>query len=153
MADLTVTITEAVTINNSPRGGTNTITETGINNTVERNETIAASQTTTILNFGQAPHSSDGAIDIDLVKYLRVTNTDLTSSITIATVGTATTQHYLLRPGASFVFFAAKDIQKGVGSVSPITAETGTLTDDLSKIQARPTGEAAATIEVFVAAS
>ena len=74
MADLTVTISESVTINGALRGSANSITTTGIVDTFERVLTAAHSQTTTICSFAATPHTSAGALDVENCKYLRITN-------------------------------------------------------------------------------
>ena len=76
MADLQITISESVVINGSDRGSTNTLTTTGINNTFQRTLTAAHSNITTIAEFATANHTSESAIDLNDVRYCRVTNLD-----------------------------------------------------------------------------
>ena len=81
MANLTVTLTESVTLNGSVRGSTNQLTITGIEQVMERIVTIPANNDTTVLLTKQTVHSSDSAIDIDDTKYIRITNLDSTNSV------------------------------------------------------------------------
>ena len=64
MANLTVTITESVTLNGSVRGSTNQLTITGIEQVMERIITIPGSADTTVLLTKQTVADSDSAIDI-----------------------------------------------------------------------------------------
>ncbi len=84
MANLTVTITESVTLNGSVRGSTNQLTITGIEHVMERIVTIPASADTTVLLNKSGVNTSDGAIDIQDTKYIRITNLDSTNSVTLS---------------------------------------------------------------------
>ena len=59
MADLSVTITESVTLNSKARGNTISKTFAGINNTIEKLVTCLANNDTTILKCGPTGHTSD----------------------------------------------------------------------------------------------
>ncbi len=84
MANLTVTLTESVTLNGSVRGSTNQLTITGIETILERIVTIPASADTTVLLNKSGVNTSDGAIDIQDTKYIRITNLDSTNSVTLS---------------------------------------------------------------------
>ena len=84
MADLTTTITETVTINGTNRGSTNTLTITGIEHTFERVVTIPADADGTVLLTKDTITSSDGAVDIQDTKYIRITNLDDTNSVNLS---------------------------------------------------------------------
>jgi len=84
MADLTTTITESVTINGSTRGSTNTVTITGIEHTFERVVTIPSGADSTVLLNKATIASSDGAVDIQDTKYIRVTNLDSTNNVNLS---------------------------------------------------------------------
>ena len=92
MADLTVTITESVTLNNALRGSTNQITTTSVVDVLERILTCAHSNTTTIAVFNSTPHGAAGALDVENAKYVRVTNLSTTDDLTLAFV-TANTNY------------------------------------------------------------
>ena len=79
MADLTVTITESVTINGAVRGSTNELTTSDIIDTFERTITCTHSQTTIVAEFGATPHAAGSNLDRDNVKYFRITNLDATN--------------------------------------------------------------------------
>ena len=84
MANLTITLTESVTLNGSVRGSTNQLTITGIEHVMERIVTIPASADTTVLLNKSGVNTSDGAIDIQDTKYIRITNLDSTNSVTLS---------------------------------------------------------------------
>ncbi|QDP55509.1 MAG: hypothetical protein Unbinned176contig1000_46 [Prokaryotic dsDNA virus sp.] len=84
MADLTVSLTETVTINGTNRGSTNTHTISGIEHTFERVVTVPANSDTTVLVTKDTVASSDGAIDIQDCKYIRITNLDSTNNINLS---------------------------------------------------------------------
>ena len=84
MANLTVTVSESVTLNGAVRGNTNELTITGIEQVLERIVTIPASADTTVLLTKATVASSDGAIDIQDTKYIRITNLDSTNSVTLS---------------------------------------------------------------------
>jgi len=68
MADLSVTISESVTLNGSVRGNTNTLTVSDIIDAFERVVTCPALQTTTIATFATNVYDSVGAIDTENAK-------------------------------------------------------------------------------------
>lgn len=84
MADLTTTVTDSVTINGSVRGSSNTLTITGIEHTFERVVTIPADTDGTVLLTKDTITSSDGAVDIQDTKYIRITNLDSTNSVNLS---------------------------------------------------------------------
>ena len=84
-ATLTVTISESVTLNGQDLGATNEKTIASINEIYKRIVTCPANSETTLAHF----HSSvaDGTLaplDIDDVKYIRITNLDDTTSVTLS---------------------------------------------------------------------
>ena len=84
MADLTVTITEAVTLNGGSRGSTNTLTVTGVDDVYHRIVTCPASADTTLAVFKSTEAIADGGIDIENTRYIRVTNLDNTNPVNLS---------------------------------------------------------------------
>ena len=147
MADLTVTITEAVTLNSSNRGSTNSITTTGIVDCLERIVTCTHSQTTTIATFAASPHTSAGAIDVDRTKYIRVTNLDANAEIELGIVTTATNYQVTIRAGGSHVLYQGGGVALGEEDTSP---SFGTM-ENLASLQVRPDGTSYnPRVEIFV---
>jgi hypothetical protein len=145
MADLTVTITESVTLNGSLRGSSNNITTTGIVDVFERIVTCAHSNTTTIAVFGSTPHSADGALDVENCKYLRITNLSSDQDIKLALVTAATNYQVTVRAGGSHILFQAEE---GVIGETDTTPAFGTL-EDIVTVEVRPSATTDVQVEIF----
>ena len=136
MADLTTTVTESVLLNGALRGNTNTVTTTGINNVFERIVTCIHSQTTTVAVFDTAPYTSAGAIDVENVRYIRVTNLDADGALVLAVVTTNTNYQVRLTPGTSHI------IPRGEAEIigeEDTTPAFSTL-ENITSLQVRPEG-------------
>ena len=81
MANLVVTITEAVTLNGASRGSTNSLTISGVDDIYHRIVTVPASTDTVLANFHATTGASDSSLDVENVKYVRVTNMDASNPI------------------------------------------------------------------------
>ena len=150
MADLTVTITETVTLNGSLRGSSNTVTTTGIGDVFERIVTCVNSQTTTIATFGASPFTSAGAIDVDRAKFIRITNLDADAWIEVAIVTTASNYQVLLTPNESHILCRAEAVALAEEDTSP---SFGTL-ENLASIQVKPVGVSFdPRVEIFAAST
>ena len=84
MANLTVTHKEDITLNGQQFGGTNIFSISGINDVYKRIVTCPAGSDTTIAIFDSTEAISDGSIDIQEAKYVRVTNLDDTNSVNLS---------------------------------------------------------------------
>jgi len=148
MADLTVTISESVILNNAKRGSTNTITISDITDTFERMVVCTHSQTTTIATFATAPYTSAGAIDVENVRYIRVTNLDTAGALVLAVVTTNTNYQVRLTPGTSHI------IPRGEAEIigeEDTTPAFSTL-ENITSLQVRPEGtEHNPQVEIFIA--
>ena len=136
MADLTTTVTESVVLNGALRGNTNSVTTTGINNVFERIVTCIHSQTTTVAVFDTAPYTSAGAIDVENVRYIRVTNLDADGALVLAVVTTNTNYQVRLTPGTSHI------IPRGEAEIigeEDTTPAFSTL-ENITSLQVRPEG-------------
>ena len=136
MADLTTTVTESVVLNGALRGNTNTVTITGINNVFERIVTCAHSNTTTVAVFAASPHTSAGAIDVENVRYIRVTNLDADGVLVLAVITTNTNYQVRLTPGTSHIIPRGEAEIIGEEDTSPAF---GTL-ENITSLQVRPEG-------------
>ena len=136
MADLTTTVTESVVLNGALRGNTNSVTTTGINNVFERIVTCIHSQTTTVAVFDTAPYTSAGAIDVENVRYIRVTNLDTDGALVLAVVTTNTNYQVRLTPGTSHIIPRGEAEIIGEADTAPAF---GTL-ENITSLQVRPEG-------------
>tara|TARA_Y100001970_G_scaffold289832_1_gene421408 strand:- start:2533 stop:2982 length:450 start_codon:yes stop_codon:yes gene_type:complete len=146
MADLVTTISESVTLNGSVRGGSNSVTTTGIVDVMERIVTCTQAQTTTIAVFAANPYTSAGAIDVDRTRYVRVTNLDTTNNIELAVVTTATNYQVTITGGNSHILSIGTEAAIGETDTSPAF---GTL-ENLASLQVRPVTANDAQVELFV---
>ena len=84
MADLTVTIKEDITVNGHQYGGTKMYTVSSIVDVYKRILTVPASVDTTLVSFKSTVGIADGAMDIQNVKYIRVTNLDSSNAVNLS---------------------------------------------------------------------
>ena len=146
MADLTVTLTESVTLQGEARVSTNTLTVASVGHTMERIITCPASQTSTVLTFNSNVYGSAQALDVEDTKYLRITNLDSSNALELAVVGAATLYQINLRAGESHILGSPDDLMLAEADTSP---SFGTMAD-IASIQVNPGGNAIK-VEVFVA--
>jgi len=150
---LKVTITEDITLNGSNQGATNTVSISSVNEVYKRIVTCPANVDTTIATFQTGVNTADNAIDLEDVRYLRLTNLDDTNNIDIslqtalAEGGTANASaSILIEPGKSFMMGSVHD---GI-SVDDDAATIVTALNDLESILMNP-GTNAVDVEIFVA--
>ena len=153
MATLTVTLTEDLTLNGYQQGSSNTFTVASVTQVMKKIITLPASADTTVATFQAAQSTSDNAIDLESVRYIRITNlessnpTDISLQIAGAEGGTANmSASILLEAGKSFCLGTVHD---GI-AVSDANATIVTSLTDLESILMNP-GSNAVAIEVFVA--
>ena len=144
MATLTTTITEAVTLNGKDQGGTYTTSISGVNDIYKRLVTVPSGADTTIAAFQTAVSTADSAIDLENVKYIRVTNLDGSNPVNLSlqiaggedgTGNMSTT--VLLEAGRSFMLGTVHDgiavDDDAAGIVTALTDLESILVDSLSE--------------------
>jgi len=153
MANLVSTITESLTLNGAQQGGTTTKTITGINHVFKRIVTCVDDSDCTIATFQTATHTADGAIDLEDVKYIRITNLEGTHpcnlSLQIAGGESGSpnmSSSHLLQAGESFILHVVHD---GI-AVSDADANIVTALTDLESLLVDPLSENVK-VEVFIA--
>ena len=144
MADLVTTISEQVTLNGSLRGSTNSVTTTGINNVYERIVTCTNAQATFLAAFDSNSYGSAVQIDKEDVRYIRITNLDITNTLELAVVG-STNYQVLLKAGESHILCAAENVMLAEADASPSFGDMA----DLTSIQVKPA--ATLDVQIFVA--
>lgn len=148
MADLTVTVTESVTINGALRGSSNNLTVTGITDTFERVVTCPHSNTTTIATFNSNVYGSAGALDLENCKYIRVTNVSASAVMDLAIVTENTNYQVVMTAGSSHMLCQADTA--AIGEDDTTTPAFPTL-EDITSIQVRPRSTDDVDVEIFVA--
>ena len=155
-ATLTVKLTEQISLNGVEQGSTNTLSISSIKDVFKRIITIAADDDATVLVFKSTTAIADGALDLQNVKYIRVTNLDDTNSVGLSLQldsdedNTAANESctILLEAGRSFVMGTPDEgIHVDDDSAGILTALT-----DLESIIVNP-GSNVGTVEVFVASA
>ena len=147
-ATLTVTITEAVTLNGYDQGSSNSLTISSVNEVMKRIVTCTASQTTTLVTFAASVHTSVHALDVEDTKYIRITNKDDTNAIELAVVGAATLYQVELAAGESHILGNPDAVMLAEADTSP---SFGAMAD-IASIQVNPGGNAV-DVELFVASA
>ena len=165
MATLTVTLTESLPDYNGSDNDltlTNALTISGVDDIYHRIITCPAADGgisgTTLVKFSAAVNTVDGAaaLDLDNVKYIRVTNLDSSNSITLSLQvsndedGAADfSSSILLEAGKSFIMGSPSDgIVVNSAAATPITALSSLV--NLESIIVDPLSEACK-VEVFIA--
>ena len=147
-ATLTVTHTEAISLNGYDQGAKNTLTIDSIANVMKRIVSCTASQATTIATFAASVHTSVHALDVDDVKYIRITNVDDTNALELAVVGAATLYQVELAAGESHILGNPDNIMLSEADTSP---SFGTMAD-IASLQVNPGGNEI-DVEVFIAST
>ena len=140
-ADLTVTITESVTLAGSDRGSTHTLT---ISDVTEVDSRIVTVDTTgaEIIGFGSA--NSKGTFVRTDVKYIRLTNKDDTNYVIIGMSKSGADTFYIKLEAGKSIMFGNDDLE--------VDASGGAYSAfvEADSIQAKANG-AACDLEYFVA--
>jgi hypothetical protein len=117
-ANLTVTVTDAVTLNGQAYGNTNTLTVTSIDEVYSRIVEVPIGAFTPVLQLGA---TGQGQLTAANVKYVRVTNLDDTNFVNLKVFGTDA-MVIKLEAGKSFILggvnfdAAAADVAQGAVS-------------------------------------
>ena len=162
MANLKVTIREELTLNGYDQGAKNTLSISDIDEVFKRIVTCPANNETTIARFrssvGNASGTAtfDSALDVQDVKYVRLTNLDSSNSLTLSLQvevgeddsGADTSASVLVEAGKSFVMGSPHD---GI-SLSDTNANLVTDLVDLDSLVVQP-GSNSVNVEVYVASA
>ena len=121
MANFTSTITESWTGDTGTLDSSQTITIGSITDVTKRvvNLTTAV---TTLAQFGATVGTSVNAHDVNLVKYVRVTNLDSSINLKLGIIGAASCSNHILGPGESFVIGATDDTYLAEAATDPAHA-------------------------------
>tara|TARA_R110002020_G_scaffold227539_12_gene438182 strand:- start:527 stop:1006 length:480 start_codon:yes stop_codon:yes gene_type:complete len=159
MATLTVTHTESLTLNSAEQGNSNTLTIASINDVYKRIVLCPANVDTTVFRSGVTVDVTDSSMDVQDVKYIRLTNLDGSNSVNLNLQIDTTesgsgasaaneTSTILLEAGHSFVMGTSHD------SIAAYDADASVQTTlhDLESLLVDP-GSNAVRVEIFVASA
>ena len=161
MANLVVTLTEAVTLNGSARGSTNTLTVTGINDIYHRIVSCPDDVPLTLVAFKSTVGvvAGEPLMDIQLVKYIRVTNMDSSNPVILNLLMDSTEDDSAAEMGASIEIEAGKSFLMGNPHESILVDDDSATVNisnaalvDLRSIHIDPVSEAIQ-VELFVASA
>jgi hypothetical protein len=150
---MTVTISESITLNGKNQGSTQTLNIASIKDVYKRIVTCVDDTDCTIATFQTATSTSDGAIDLENVRYIRVTNLDDTNPMNLSlqvaggeggTANMSTT--VLVNAGESFILGTVHD---GI-ALDDDAASIVTSLNDLESLLVDPLSENI-DVEVFIA--
>ena len=161
MANLVVTLTEAVTLNGAARGSTNEVTISGINDVYHRivscPDDVPLSLATFKSTVGVAV--AEQLMDIQLVKYIRITNLDGTNPIILNLLIDTGEDDSAADLGASIEIEAGKSFVMGSPHESILVDDDAATVNvsnvalmDLRSIHVDPVSEAIQ-VEVFIASA
>ena len=156
MATLKVKLLEDIILSNQDYSSKRTFEISSISNIFKRIVTVASDDDATVLVFKSTTASADAALDLQNVKYIRITNLDSSNSVNISlqldsgednSAADLSITH-LLEAGRSFLMGAPDEgVHSDDDSATIVTALT-----DLESIIVDP-GSNSGQVEVFVASS
>jgi len=154
MATLSTKITESVVLNGKERGSEITLDVTSVTEVMHRILTCPANQDTTVANFHAATNTSDNSLDVENVKYIRLTNLDETNPINLSLQIDSAEDDSAAAESATVLVAAGRSFIMGVPSdgiaVSDANATIVTTLHNLESILVDP-GSNAISVEVFIA--
>ena len=156
MATLTSTITETVTLNGKERGSEISLDIGSVTQVMHRIVTCPTGQDTTVATFASVADDSavSGSLDVEDVKYIRVTNLDGTNPVNLSLQVDAGEDDSAADESSTILLAAGRSFVMGVPSdgiaVSDANATIVTTLHNLESILIDPLSNAVA-VEVFIA--
>jgi hypothetical protein len=153
---LKVTLTEQITLNGRDQGSKNTLSISSIKDVFKRIITIAADDDATVLVFKSTTAIADGALDLQNVKYIRITNLDDTNSVGLSLQLDSDEDNSAANESCTILLEAGRSFIMGTPDegihVNDDAAGILTALTDLESIIINP-GANAGTVEVFTASA
>ena len=147
-ATITIVVTETVSLNGHTYGNTNNLEIEGINEVLQKVVTVPADNLATLAQFSDNIYDGSGFLDIDNVKYIRLTNLDDTNPIEFAIVGQSSNYEVRVDAGHTHILGVTKDSMKAEADTTPTTGISNL--EDIRTIQAY-TETNAVDVEIFIA--
>ena len=153
---LKVTIAEQIILNGRDQGSKNTLSISSIKDVFKRIITIAADDDATVLVFKSTTAIADGALDLQNVKYIRITNLDDTNSVGLSLQLDSDEDNSAANESCTILLEAGRSFIMGTPDegihVNDDAAGILTALTDLESIIINP-GSNAGTVEVFTASA
>ena len=154
MADLTVTITESVTLNGVDQGATTSLTVASVVETYKRIVACPTGVDTTIATFKSTSAVGDNALDVEDVRYIRVTNLDGTNPVNLSLQIDAGEDDSAADESCTILLEAGKSFIMGTPSEGIAVQDTNAVLEatmhNLESILVDPLSNEVA-VEVFIA--
>ena len=157
MATLVSTITESITLNGKERGSVNTLSIASVTEVFHRIVTCPTGQDTTVATFASTADDSTGAagsLDVENVKYIRVTNLDSANPVNLSLQIDAGEDDSAADESATILIAAGRSFVMGVPSDGVAVSDANaTLIDALHNLESLlidPLSNNVA-VEVFIA--
>ena len=157
MATLVSTITESITLNGKERGSVNTLSIASVTEVFHRIVTCPTGQDTTVATFASTADDSTGSagsLDVENVKYIRVTNLDSANPVNLSLQIDAGEDDSAADESATILIAAGRSFVMGVPSDGvAVNDANATLIDALHNLESLlidPLSNNVA-VEVFIA--
>ena len=151
MATLKVKIQADIILGNQDYGSKRVFEISSVQDIYKRIITIPTGTDATVARFDAAVSTSVVAtLDVDLVKYVRITNLDSSNSVNLAVVGDTENFQVVLEAGKSFMIGKVDDAMVAEGATDTSAGFTGFV--EVSHMIVDP-GSNVGTIEVFAAST
>ena len=139
-ATLTVTLTEAISLGGTQYGGTKNLEIANIKEVYKRIVRCVDDTDCTIATFQTATNTTDNAIDLENVKYIRVTNLDASDALQVGMDDEDSDAAYTSVAADSSIIFTGTTVEGGNG---------GTTLDNATALKVK--GAANQQLELFIA--
>ena len=153
---LKVILTEQIFLNGRDHGSKNELNISGIKDIFKRIVTVAAGDDATVLVFKSTNAIADGALDLQGVKYIRITNLDDTNSVGLSLQIDSDEDNSAANESCTILLEAGRSFMMGTPDegihVNDDAAGILTALTDLESIIINP-GDNAGTVEVFAAST
>ena len=153
---LKVILTEQIFLNGRDHGSKNELNISGIKDIFKRIVTVAAGDDATVLVFKSTTAIADGALDLQGVKYIRITNLDDTNSVGLSLQIDSDEDNSAANESCTILLEAGRSFMMGTPDegirVNDDAADILTALTDLESIIINP-GDNAGTVEVFAAST
>ena len=139
MATLVSTITESITLNGKERGSVNTLSIASVTEVFHRIVTCPTGQDTTVATFASTADDSTGAagsLDVENVKYIRITNLDGSNPVNLSLQIDAGEDDSAADESATILIAAGRSFVMGVPSDGvAVNDANATLIDALHNLE------------------
>ena len=153
---LKVILTEQIFLNGRDHGSKNELNISGIKDIFKRIVTVAAGDDATVLVFKSTTAIADGALDLQGVKYIRITKLDDTNSVGLSLQIDSDEDNSAANESCTILLEAGRSFMMGTPDegihVNDDAADILTALTDLESIIINP-GDNAGTVEVFAAST